>query len=62
MTPARIRAVRKKLGLNADNFAELLGLTGVHRERNVFNWEKGICRPNKQHIEKLLEIEGDINL
>lgn len=57
MTPARIRTVRKKLGLNADKFAELLGLTGVHRERNVFNWEKGICKPSRQRIAKLLEYE-----
>lgn len=57
MTPAEIKTLRKRLKLGADAFAEKLGLTGRHRGRCVYGWEKGQLRPSVARIEKMTEMD-----
>lgn len=54
MNPSEIKDIRKRLGLTADQFAERLGLTGKHRARTVFKWERGVYTPSKLRQEMMM--------
>jgi len=41
MTPTQIRALRKRLGLNCEQFGALVGVSG----RTVEDWEQGRRTP-----------------
>lgn len=53
MIPSDIYRLRKRLGLTADGFANLLGLDGTHRAQNVLRWEKGLTTPTKERLKTL---------
>lgn len=57
MQPYRIKTIRKTFGLSPDAFAALMGLTGKHRARTVFAWEKGQIKPSKDRETKMMEME-----
>ena len=59
--PARTRfsaegleANRKRLGLSADNYGRLIGVSGL----SVYNWEQGKARPRESNIAALMTIRG----
>lgn len=56
MTPTDIKMLRKQLGLSADEFAEYFGLTGVHRARTAWAWEKGKLLPSKERREHMRKV------
>ena len=45
----RLRKLRSDMGLSLANMARILGCTPV----TVFNWEHGICQPDRQSTEAL---------
>jgi DNA-binding transcriptional regulator YiaG len=50
MTPSQIHALRKRLSLSADAFAERLGLAGENRAITVYRWESGDRTPSPQTV------------
>ena len=42
-----LKAHRQRLGLSADNYAKLLGASGL----SVYNWEQGKARPRKRNVD-----------
>ncbi len=57
MTPERIRALRKSLGLTQQQLAELLGISFVTLNR----WENGQARPSAMGLEKLRRADQDVS-
>lgn len=53
MTPEKIKALRKALGHDAEQFADLFKLEGLNRARSVYNWEKGRTKPTRANREKM---------
>jgi DNA-binding transcriptional regulator YiaG len=56
MTPAKLRAARKRLGLSRDEFALRLGFTGDDRRRTVSRWESGERKPSPQTITLIQQL------
>jgi len=54
-TRDRVRTLRRKLGMNADAFGELLGVCG----RTVENWEQGRNSLRGPALKLLTQIEQD---
>lgn len=50
MTPAQIRALRRKLKLSQEDFASTLSFTGKDRRITVWRWENGKRKPSKQTV------------
>jgi DNA-binding transcriptional regulator YiaG len=46
-SPKWMQAHREKLGLSAADYAALIGVSG----QTVYNWEKGITRPQAQQLK-----------
>ena len=55
-TPEEIRAIRKKLGLTATQFAVRIGVS----ENAVRRWEGGSRHPKFDHIVKLHELRDGV--
>ena len=49
-----LKANRERLGLSADNYGRLVGVSGL----SIYNWEQGKARPRESSIEALLKIRG----
>ena len=49
-----LKASREQLGLSADNFGKLIGVSGL----SIYNWEQGKARPRESSIEALAKIKG----
>lgn len=50
MTPNQIKALRKRLQLSANEFAEKLGFTGKNKALTVYRWENGERKPSNQTV------------
>jgi DNA-binding transcriptional regulator YiaG len=49
-----LRALRAKLGLSADDFGKLLGVSA----QSVYNWEHEKARPRNEQLSKLAALRG----
>lgn len=49
-----VRAQRRRLGLSAEDYGKLLGVSGL----TVYNWEHGKSRPRKTQITALVAVRG----
>ena len=47
-------AHRKRLGLSADNYGKLIGVSGL----SIYNWEKEEARPREGSVAALMQIRG----
>jgi len=47
-----VRAQRQRLGLSAEDFAKLVGVSGL----TIYNWEHGKARPRKQRLGALFAL------
>ena len=45
---------RKRLGLSADDYAKLVGVSG----QSIYNWEGKVTRPRKNHIRRIVAVRG----
>lgn len=55
MTPEEIQAIRIKLGVTQEKFAQLLGTTVV----SVNRWENGKTRPSRLYIKEMKELRNN---
>ena len=49
-----LKANRERLGLSADNYGKLVGVSGL----SIYNWEQEKARPRESSIAALLSIRG----
>ena len=54
MTPAEIKQIRKKSGLNAEKFGALIGVG----KKTVEAWEQGVRNPSGPAIKILESLKG----
>jgi DNA-binding transcriptional regulator YiaG len=45
---------RKRLGLSADDYARLVGVSG----QSIYNWEGEVARPRKNHVLMIAAVRG----
>ena len=53
-SPKGLKADRERLGLSADNYGKLVGVSGL----SIYNWEQGKARPRESSIASLMAIRG----
>lgn len=53
MTPKRIAALRKRLGMTGAEFAEYLGIDRI----TVWRWEAGKAKPGRFTVRELVRLE-----
>ena len=51
---ANLKASRERLGLSADNYGRLIGVSGL----SIYNWEGGKAKPRESSIAALATIKG----
>ena len=51
---ASLKASRERVGLSADNYGKLIGVSGL----SIYNWESGKARPRESNIAALMTIKG----
>ena len=51
---AGLKASRERVGLSADNYGKLIGVSGL----SIYNWESGKARPRESNIAALMTIKG----
>jgi DNA-binding XRE family transcriptional regulator len=51
-SPARLKAQRQKLGLSAEAFGKLVGVTGL----SVYNWERAKTRPSADKLAAIASL------
>jgi DNA-binding transcriptional regulator YiaG len=49
-----VRAQRKRLGLSAEGYGRLVGVSGL----TIYNWEHGKARPRKAQLAALITVRG----
>jgi DNA-binding transcriptional regulator YiaG len=49
-----VRAQRNRLGLSAENYGKLVGVSGL----TIYNWEHGKARPRKAQLAALIAVRG----
>ena len=49
-----LKADRERLGLSADNYGKLVGVSGL----SIYNWEQGKARPRESSIAALMAVRG----
>ena len=49
-----VRAQRKRLGLSAEDFGKLIGVSG----QTIYNWEQGTSRPRDAQFAKFVEVRA----
>jgi len=49
-----LKANRERLGLSADNYGKLIGVSGL----SIYNWEQGKARPRENSVAALMTIRG----
>lgn len=47
----KLRFCREEAGLTQQNLGKMIGLIGENSQITISNWERGIKRPNLDHIE-----------
>ena len=47
----KLRFCREEAGLTQQNLGKMIGLLGENSQITISNWERGIKRPNLDHIE-----------
>jgi DNA-binding transcriptional regulator YiaG len=53
-SPARLKTQRQKLGLSAELFGRLVGVSGL----TIYNWESGKTRPNPDNLAAISSLRG----
>ena len=53
-TATGLRSQRKRLGLSAADYAQLVGVSA----QSIYNWEREIARPRKEQIAVLAALRG----
>ena len=53
-SPKWVLADRKRLGLSAKNYGQLVGVTGL----TIYNWEKGRSKPRSKQLAAWASIRG----
>ncbi len=53
-SPAWLKAHRKKLGLSAPRYAELVGVHPI----TIYNWESGKTKPRKEQLAALVAVRS----
>ena len=53
-SPEAVAAERERLGLSANDYAALVGVSGL----TIYNWEKGKSSPRGSLLEKWLAVKG----
>ena len=53
-SPKGLKADRERLGLSADNYGKLVGVSGL----SIYNWEQAKARPRESSIAALMSIRG----
>jgi DNA-binding transcriptional regulator YiaG len=51
-SPRSVKAQRNRLGLSAEKFGKLLGVTGL----TVYSWEAGKFRPRREQLARLVAV------
>jgi DNA-binding transcriptional regulator YiaG len=51
-TAKGLRSQRKRLGLSADNYGKLIGVTG----QTIYSWEQEISRPRRAQVARLASL------
>ena len=49
-----VRAQRKRLGLSAEQYGRLVGVSGL----TIYHWEHGKARPRKAQLAALIAVRG----
>ena len=49
-----VRAQRKRLGLSAEQYGRLIGVSGL----TIYHWEQGKARPRKAQLAALIAVRG----
>ena len=49
-----LKANRERLGLSADNYGKLIGVSGL----SIYNWEQGKARPRESSVAALMSIRN----
>ena len=52
--PRSVKAQRERLGLSAENYGKLVGVSGL----TIYNWEQGKSRPRDKHLAALVGVRG----
>ena len=52
--PRSVKAQRDRLGLSAENYGKLIGVSGL----SIYNWELGESRPQAKHLAALVSVRG----
>lgn len=52
--PKGLRSLRERLGLSADRFARLLGVSA----QSVYNWERRLSTPRSQQLQAIASLRG----
>lgn len=53
-SPRWVKIHRKKLGLSAESYGKLVGVSGL----TIYNWETGRARPRQRYLAALAEVRG----
>ena len=53
-TPKGLSSERKRLGLSADDYGKLVGVSG----QSIYNWEQEMVRPRKNHLRSIATVRG----
>jgi DNA-binding XRE family transcriptional regulator len=53
-TPKGLSSERKRLGLSADNYGKLVGVSG----QSIYNWEGAVVHPRKNHVRRIATVRG----
>jgi DNA-binding transcriptional regulator YiaG len=53
-TPNGLCSERKRLGLSADDYGKLVGVSG----QSIYNWEGEVTRPRKNHVHRIAAVRG----
>jgi len=53
-SPRSVRAQRKRLGLSAEDYGRLVGVSGL----TIYNWEHGKALPRKAQLAALVAVRG----
>ena len=52
--PRSVKAQRDRLGLSAENYGKLVGVSGL----SIYKWELGESRPRDKHLAALVAVRG----
>jgi DNA-binding transcriptional regulator YiaG len=53
-TPKGLSSERRRLGLSADDFGKLVGVSA----QSIYNWEQKVVRPRKNHVRSIATVRG----